>query len=70
MNVHQRVQAAPVETSERWREAIRERWRVTLLSAWERDRPTTEGHDAACSKKIAFMRQKARLSRGNTGCKQ
>lgn len=69
MCVHQAVPAVQSETPERWREAIRERWRMTLLSAWEQDGSAENGVVAACARKAVFVRQKPRMLRGNTRCK-
>lgn len=69
MNVHQIVRIAQAKTSDHWREAVRERWRTTLLSAWERDATSAEGGLTACSKKGAFLRQKPRMNRNLALCK-
>lgn len=69
MCVHQAVPTTQAGTTDRWREAVRERWRITLLSAWERDRVAVDGAVTACSRKVAFLRQKVRLTRANAGCK-
>ena len=68
MSAHQVVPTVQSETPNRWREAIRERWRMTLLSAWTRDGGTEDAVVAACSRKVVFARQKNRRLRSNMGC--
>ena len=68
MSVHQVVPTAQAQTPDRWREAIRERWRMTLLSAWERDENAEGAVLVACARKVAFVRQKPRRLRNNAGC--
>ncbi len=63
MHVQHTVPTAQAETSDRWREAVRERWRTTLLSAWARDTAVADGAVTACSTRIAFLRQKPRMAR-------
>lgn len=69
MHIHQVVQATQAKTSDRWREAVRERWRVTLLSAWERDALVEDGTARACSPQVVFLRQKPRMLRNSAACK-
>lgn len=68
MSVHQVVSTAQAQTPDRSRETIRERWRMTLLSARERDECAENAMLAACAKKAAFVRQKPRMLRSNAGC--
>lgn len=69
MYVHQVAQTTQADASSRWREAVRERWRVTLLSAWERD--SAQNVDATEEKPQAFvfLRPKVCLSRNPLRCK-
>lgn len=69
MYVHQAAQTTQAETSDRWREAVRERWRVTLLSAWERDAGAANGMVASHGQKVIFLRPKTRLNRNQPSCK-
>ncbi|WP_338333539.1 hypothetical protein [Acetobacter sp. LMG 32666] len=66
---HQAVQTAQAETANRWREAVRERWRITLLSAWERETLMADGKAPLHIQKTVFLKQKARMTRCNAGCK-
>ena len=66
---HQAVQTAQAETSNRWREAVRQRWRITLPSAWEREALIVEGAVTSRPPKVAFLKQKARMTRNNVSCK-
>ncbi|MFH7810748.1 MULTISPECIES: hypothetical protein [Acetobacter] len=69
MHLHQVVQTTQVKTSDRWREAVRERWRITLLSAWERDALVEGSTVRACSPQVVFLRQKPRMLRNNAAYK-
>ncbi|MDE7548591.1 hypothetical protein PY793_11430 [Acetobacter fabarum] len=69
MHIHQVVQTTQAKTSDRWREAVRERWRITLLSAWERDALVEEGGVRTCTPQVAFLRQKPRMLRNTATCK-
>ena len=68
MSVHQVVSTAQAQTPDRSRETIRERWRMTLLSARERDECAENAMLVACANKASFVRLKPRMLRSNAWC--